>query len=153
VFGCFCAMILLDFSAFICFFNGWLFFWLWWKSLTILCNVMFLLWRIYAFTYCFKDAFRIACVCFCRCFFHVNFNLVNTGILIHIAQFMADFAPYHCTVAVSSCKDNRGYTNSSCSTVSVFVHCSVLPFDCVLIISLSCIVWRTVEGFTFFFFS
>nr|XP_007162183.1 hypothetical protein PHAVU_001G131200g [Phaseolus vulgaris]ESW34177.1 hypothetical protein PHAVU_001G131200g [Phaseolus vulgaris] len=40
---------------------------------------------------------------------------------------MADFAPYDCIAAVSSYKDKRGYTNSSCSTVSVFVHCSLLP--------------------------
>jgi len=63
--------------------------------------------------------------------------MMNTGILIHIAQSVADFAPYDCIIAVSRCKDERGYTNSSCSTVSVFVHCSLLPCECVLIISLS----------------
>jgi len=67
------------------------------------------------------------CVSVCRFFFQLHFNLLNTGILIHIAQSMADFAPYDCIAAVSSYKDKRGYTNSSCSTVSVFVHCSLLP--------------------------
>ena len=40
-------------------------------------------------------------------------GFMDSGILMLMAQSVADIAPYGCVVAVSGCKDASGHTNSS----------------------------------------